>query len=253
MGKKNNRHTGIIDEGEDSHYKNVDTEGFDVGFHNKGKRTKVIGGKHATRSNDEQDARQIFNVKDSQMHFGRGDNSQEGPSSNEQRFLSKYWWSFLIPLIVIVLGFVITEGKIPGILDGLSEIVRDTADAKDDLRTQLVGFESIFDLVSTLHTYDTQIQRDEFIENHKGREFEASVNIFDLGKFSDGTVWASVQGTTFTGETQYFECHFDKTWESTLKNIFDTGQRNLKLNGEVAYYSSGWVVAEKCEVIDVET
>ena len=42
MGKKENITYGIIDEGVETLYDNVETEGFDVGLWNKGKQTKVL-------------------------------------------------------------------------------------------------------------------------------------------------------------------------------------------------------------------
>jgi len=42
MDKKESTTYGIIDEGVETLYDNVKTEGFDVGLWNKGKRTKVL-------------------------------------------------------------------------------------------------------------------------------------------------------------------------------------------------------------------
>jgi len=34
--------TGIIEEGQENYYENIETEGFDVGIHNKGKKTNIV-------------------------------------------------------------------------------------------------------------------------------------------------------------------------------------------------------------------
>ncbi len=39
---KTKQTTGIIEEGQENYYKNIETEGFEVGIHNKGKKTNIV-------------------------------------------------------------------------------------------------------------------------------------------------------------------------------------------------------------------
>jgi hypothetical protein len=47
--KKNKCKTGILDEGKDNIFVNVSSEGFDVGFHERGEGSVIVGGKHTGR------------------------------------------------------------------------------------------------------------------------------------------------------------------------------------------------------------
>lgn len=63
---------GIIDEGEETLYDNVETEGFDIGFINRGKRTKVLN------------SRFISKIK--------------------LLWHQKWWWGLISGVIIVVVG-----------------------------------------------------------------------------------------------------------------------------------------------------
>ena len=49
MAKEQKTTYGIIEEGEETLYDNVETENFDVGFLNRGKRTKVLNSRFKSK------------------------------------------------------------------------------------------------------------------------------------------------------------------------------------------------------------
>lgn len=72
MAKEQKTTYGIIDEGEETLYDNVETEGFDVGFLNRGKRTKV---------------------KNSRFK-----------SKLKLLWHQKWWWALISGIIIVVIG-----------------------------------------------------------------------------------------------------------------------------------------------------
>lgn len=67
-----NKITGIIDEGEDNVYDNIETEGFDIGFLNKGKNNTITN---------------------SRFYIAK-----------TISWAHSWWWQILSGLIVVVLG-----------------------------------------------------------------------------------------------------------------------------------------------------
>lgn len=63
---------GIIDEGKDTIYNNVETEGFDIGMLNRGARTQITNSR--------------FRIHDNLLWF------------------KSWWWQIISGLIVVILG-----------------------------------------------------------------------------------------------------------------------------------------------------
>ncbi len=125
-----------------------------------------------------------------------------------------------------------------------------SASTSTDLRNILVG--SIFNLVQDVRGIDKELLKDDFFQNNKGRIFEAEGTISQIGKFESGEVWVTLLGTTTDGNTESIECHFDNSWEKTLRNFLITNKQEIKFSGEVGYYVKGVIVAINCKVLEVK-
>jgi hypothetical protein len=167
---------------------------------------------------------------------------------------NKYYWSLLIPVVVIVLGYIITEGKSPTIFKitavPTSSVENTATTSSDDLRTHLLG--SVFDLARDIQKIDKDIFKDDFVKDSVGKTFEATGTISQIDKFENGEIWITLRGMTTDNNTAYIECHFDASWEKTLRSLLSTNKDEIRFYGEVGYYAKGWLVAQKCKVLEVK-
>jgi len=80
------------------------------------------------------------------------------------------------------------------------------------------------------------------------RYFTATSTMGEIGKFDSGKIWVRMEGEDLSGSRKYIECHFEKSWEDTLKNLFDTENKKVVFSGKIAFYKQYWLVAEECEI-----
>lgn len=119
-----------------------------------------------------------------------------------------------------------------------------------DLRNMLIG--SIFDLVQEIQKIDKELLKEDFLQNSKGRIFEAEGVVSEIGKFESGEIWVTIRGAATDGSLEAVECHFDDSWEKTLRNLLSTNKDQIKFGGEIGYYTKGWLVAQKCKILEVK-
>lgn len=170
---------------------------------------------------------------------------------SETGWLGKYWWRLVIPIVVIVAGFIITEGKLPGIFSNTKTPteITDSPNVNSDLRDSLIGYSTIFDLITKIRSLDIELNRQDLVRNNLSKSFVASSTMYQLGKLDDGEIYVTLEGQDLNGSNQYMECHFDKSWENTLRSLFDTENKKITFTGKIAFYKQGWLVAEDCEVL----
>ncbi len=83
-------------------------------------------------------------------------------SSSSESWLKKYWWSFIIPVVVIVVGSVITEGRLPQLFNvGIGS----AASTEQPFATSTVSLAEILDKALTL---DTVVERQDFLGKYIG-------------------------------------------------------------------------------------
>lgn len=119
-----------------------------------------------------------------------------------------------------------------------------------DLRNMLIG--SIFDLVQDIQKIDKELLKEDFLQNSKGRIFEAEGVVLEIGKFESGEIWVTIRGAATDGSFETVECHFDDSWEKTLRSLLSTNKDQIKFGGEIGYYTKGWLVAQKCKILEVK-
>ena len=98
---------GILNEGDNASVLNCEF-GTDIGIKNKGQNLLAIGNKFPAKESSEMDnlksnfSNSHINIKDSQVHFGKGENIKEKSSSvlnNKETFWVKFFWQFIIVII----------------------------------------------------------------------------------------------------------------------------------------------------------
>ena len=94
----------------------------------------------------------------------------------ESSWLSKYWWGLIIPIVVIIIGFVITEGELPqsfGIELGTNTI-----------EEQLVATStvSLADILSKALTLETVVERQDFLEKYIGSTVVAQGTVSEVSR-----------------------------------------------------------------------
>lgn len=119
-----------------------------------------------------------------------------------------------------------------------------------DLRNILIG--SIFDLVEEIQKIDKELLKDDFLQNSKGRIFEAEGVVSEIGKFENGEIWVTIRGMATDGNSEAVECHFDDSWEKTLRSLLSTSKDQIKFGGEIGHYTKGWLVAQNCKILEVK-
>lgn len=119
-----------------------------------------------------------------------------------------------------------------------------------DLRNMLIG--SIFDLVQEIQKIDKELLKEDLLQNSKGRIFEAEGAVSEIGKFESGEIWVTIHGAATDGSFEAVECHFDDSWEKTLRSMLSTNKEEIKFSGEIGYYKQGWLIAEKCKILEVK-
>lgn len=197
------------------------------------------------------------NIVHSWLHFGdvvaRDKVGGGKTAGNKESLLSKYYWYLLIPVVVLVLGFIITEGKLPLIFKSNatpSSISTDsTATSTTDFRKRLIG--SIFDLVQEMRKIDKDLLREDFVQNHIAQSFDAEGQMQEVGKFESGDVWVTMGGTATDGGAEIIECHFDNSWEKQIRNLLAAKKTNVSFSGEVGYYAKGWIVINDCKILSL--
>ena len=170
---------------------------------------------------------------------------------SESYWLKKYWLQLSIAIVAPVIVFVIIEGKFPKVFDNTETSVEtiDKSNINSDLRGVLIGYGTIFDLITKIRSLNTELDRQDLVKNNLSKSFVASSTIRQLGKLDDGKIWVTLEGQDSDGSNQYMECHFDKSWENTLRSLFNSENKMITFTGKIAFYKQYWLVAENCEVI----
>lgn len=73
-----------------------------------------------------------------------GDKIGRGGSGNQKGFWAEYWWRFAIPIAVFVIGFVITEGRIPALFKTPTVIMPINSDQDSGIATGPINISAIF-------------------------------------------------------------------------------------------------------------
>lgn len=114
------------------------------------------------------------NAPNINVHNGIGDNisGHKKITNRGQDVSNKYYWYFLIPLVVFIVGYIITEGKLPGILNGteIPQLInRDIATTTPKL----------LDIYERAFSYDILAERQKFLNRYIGS------NIYEDGTISE--------------------------------------------------------------------
>ncbi|TSC77909.1 MAG: hypothetical protein G01um101424_43 [Parcubacteria group bacterium Gr01-1014_24] len=217
---------------------------------------------------DEPNAKQVFNVQGSQLHFGKGDNIEQNKNINPKtNFFHKYWREFFLTVIAGVTIFIITEGKIPQIFNknnGLNSEIQNTQNIlkgsnliKDNLRSlepletgkniSKLPDNTYFYALSTSIVYEIENTKEDFLQatndyfNNYSFEIQKISNRYYLvGSISDeaysniGSV--STNNPLYTilfpkswgGATHYIAIPFDKIY--TIKSRTINLDENTKMD-----------------------
>lgn len=153
--------TGIINEGQNNFYQNVDTVGLMLGSHDKGQRTRVAGGKHISKKD-----------------------------VGEQNLLrERAWWrrpEVVVFLILGIIAIVIAFVSIPWLQNWIS-FFRVNQDSTN-LTSQLVATSTIniSDVLSKALTLDTVVERQDFLKKYIGSQVYGRGVVEEISRAGDG-------------------------------------------------------------------
>ena len=155
-------------------------EGFEEKYKAYSTYLELTKGKPKEANHDElhvdgKDTKNFLNVSGDYVvgdKIGRDKNTAL-PESN---WLSKYWWSLIIPVVVIVVAFMITEGRFPQAFNFLQSRLDFTLENNTTLATTT---RNISDILSKNNNLGTTLEQKSFLENYKDSE------VYGLGFFTN--------------------------------------------------------------------
>ena len=100
----------------------------------------------------------VINISDSQLHFGRGDNIGKLTGNPKESILSKYWWGFIIPIIVGVIVYLVAQSNSPNISNN-------TLTKKDEVTTSTINISDLFYKALKL---ETVVEKQDFLNKYIG-------------------------------------------------------------------------------------
>lgn len=220
---------------------------------------------HSEQQSDDKNQKPplIFNVNDSQFNFVSGGAKndfshkiiKQSPSANRVP-----WWRSSVALTTIALvllgfagvalGLLRYDPKLPTFAGDFIPIwapahATSTSESQG-IRNQLIL--PVFDFVEKAYELEG-LSRDDFIDNNKGNSFLGEGDIVQSGKLEGGILWFLVQGSASDGSQQTIECHFNNSWEKTVRNILSLEKKHINFSGKIAYYIQGIIVAEDCAIL----
>lgn len=159
--------------------------GGDGSIGGKGGEVHIVAGKNEytgeiSTKGGESSSPPVFNVKDSQLHFGIGDNIGRDKNKNsKQSLLEKYWWGFLIPILVGLIIYFITNGEIPRLLN-ISKTPNYLSENKSVSSTV-----NIWNILSRADGFGTTLEKENFLEKYKSSEIYGAGSFNDINKVSE--------------------------------------------------------------------
>jgi hypothetical protein len=188
-----------------------------------------------------------LNIKNSQLHFGRGDNTgrdkKNKDNNSETNFFKKYWWGLIIPIIIILVSYGITEGKLPQLITNLFN-----ANIERSLITNIsTSTINIADVLNKMNSFKTSLERNEFINNYKGNQIYGTGLFMDIFHPSMGYI------LTINISKNKVSCVLvENNINENQLRLLKTGQ-NLSFtgifNGSVVFETSGWLI-DDCVLLD---
>jgi|SRR3989344_4470265 len=152
------------------------------GMENRDKESRAFAQVGKEIENGQATQPTVFNVKGSQLHFGSGDNIGRDKNKNPQpSLLSKYWWGLLIPIVVIVVGFIVTEGKKPELLNFLRG--RGEMNEVESVATSTLN---LSDILAEYNSKETSLEKQNFLKIYDNTIIQGSGSFVDIGKVRNG-------------------------------------------------------------------
>lgn len=115
-------------------------------------------------------------------------------SAGLESWLAKYWWGLFIPVVGIVVGFIITEGRLPQLFNTWTGSVIFT---EQSIATSTVSLAEILNKALTL---DTVVERQDFLGKYVGTTVFAQATVSEVSRSGTSSflVDFKVSGQTVT-------------------------------------------------------
>jgi hypothetical protein len=150
--------------------------------------------------------------------------------SKKDNIISKYWWLFIVPLITIILGYIITEGKMPKVFEKAptvtsSEVISDESKILDV---------SIFKLVSETSYQEPILKTEEKWQKLTGLKTKDEYAIVsNYGDAGSGKTWVDFKGINNNGGVlNIVTCIFESKWRQKIQ-MLERDDKELIFNGTI--------------------
>lgn len=173
--------------------------------------------------------------------------------SKDPNLLTRYWWTLIIPIVAIVIGFIITQGKLPGILQKSTAILNSDIPRSEEAT---ILDRSVFQLVAETDYGGPILNIQKRWQEFTGlKTKDEHATIMNYGEASLGKTWVDFRGVDSYGAGfNVVTCVFNSEWRQKI-GLLGSSDKEVIFKGTISGdLTGGYVpILEDCSVKEPST